>query len=270
MEKWKVILDSDGHYFISNKGKMKREEYSFYSKSGKLQKRNSKVYSPIFNKKNGYYSYKYRDKNGNSIGQYCHRLIATHFIENKNPLEFNEVNHIDGNKCNNSYENLEWCNKKMNMEHASLTNLINRDSEKRKEQTKINQRNSIHKLYKKVVEYDENGKLVAIHDSYNKIKTEGNNKSSSCDHRLTYKNHYFRDYNVFMGKYGTIPFEINITRIQNIRNCKRKNYSQYKDGLLINTYEKLEDLPITREKLWYLFNHEIEDENGFLWKIENK
>lgn len=28
-EIWKTIKDSDGHYFISNKGKMKREELWF-------------------------------------------------------------------------------------------------------------------------------------------------------------------------------------------------------------------------------------------------
>ena len=43
------------------------------------------------------------------------------FIEN----EFNkpEVNHIDGNKLNNHYTNLEWCTTKENLEHKRLFNL---------------------------------------------------------------------------------------------------------------------------------------------------
>lgn len=45
-----------------------------------------------------------------------HRLVAKLFIENKN--NFNEVNHIDGNKENNYYLNLEWCNRTYNEREA--------------------------------------------------------------------------------------------------------------------------------------------------------
>ena len=45
-----------------------------------------------------------------------HRLIATHFIEN--PQHLPEVNHIDGNKKNNSISNLEWISGIDNLKHA--------------------------------------------------------------------------------------------------------------------------------------------------------
>ena len=45
-----------------------------------------------------------------------HRLLAIHFIPNLN--NYNQVNHIDGNKYNNDLSNLEWCNNSMNQLHA--------------------------------------------------------------------------------------------------------------------------------------------------------
>lgn len=45
-----------------------------------------------------------------------HRLVATHFIAN--PLGLAQVNHVDGNKTNNSITNLEWCSCRQNHEHA--------------------------------------------------------------------------------------------------------------------------------------------------------
>lgn len=44
------------------------------------------------------------------------RLVALHFI--KNPMNYKEVNHIDGNKANNVSTNLEWCSRSQNIRHA--------------------------------------------------------------------------------------------------------------------------------------------------------
>lgn len=54
---------------------------------------------------------------------YAHRLVANAFLEN--PLRLKEINHIDGDKTNNSLENLEWSTRKNNIQHAEKTGLAN-------------------------------------------------------------------------------------------------------------------------------------------------
>lgn len=270
IEQWKVIEGSDGYYEISNLGVMRRNEYYFVDKIGKHQHRVHKEYTPIFNKKNGYYSYRYRCADGTSIGQYAHRLVAIHFIV-KMKEEYRAVNHIDGIKSNNNYENLEWCTDKMNMEHASKNGLINRDSEVRKRQAPINAQKGLYKLFKSVVEYDEKGDLLVIHDSYNKIRTSTDKKSTVSCHRLSYKDHFFRSYELFMEKYGSIPKHIEVSHINNVRTHRRKWYTARDvDGNIFGSYSQLDKLPITREELWFCYNHDICDSDGHFWEIQDR
>ena len=64
--------------------------------------------------KDGYYRGIIRSNNRYMAFGY-HRIVAEHFIENPDNLP--QVNHIDGNKKNNDYRNLEWVDSFGNQRH---------------------------------------------------------------------------------------------------------------------------------------------------------
>ena len=101
-EIWADIPEFEGVYQISNYGRLKSY------KQGK-----EKVLSLSPNK-HGYIE-KQLYKHSKYTNKKIHRLVAEAFIPNPNNLP--EVNHKDGNKQNNTVENLEWCTTKENNWH---------------------------------------------------------------------------------------------------------------------------------------------------------
>lgn len=106
MEIYKDIKGFEGIYQVSNLGNVRR----VYKK-----KQGFGILNPV-NHSGGYSRLKLRNK-GNDKDVYIHRLVAEAFITGHG----NQVNHIDGNKKNNSSDNLEWCNSNENVSHYKNT-----------------------------------------------------------------------------------------------------------------------------------------------------
>lgn len=54
-----------------------------------------------------------------------HRLVAEYWVPNPKPEEYDRPNHIDNNRLNNHYSNLQWTNQKGNLLAARQTGRIN-------------------------------------------------------------------------------------------------------------------------------------------------
>lgn len=118
-EKWKDIEEYEGLYQISNMGKIRSmDHYASNGKSIILYKGKTKKLHT--NKRTKYLSVML-SKNNKDRRFYIHRLVAQAFIPN--PQNLPQVNHIDGDKKNNCVNNLEWCSRSYNMEHAKKLGL---------------------------------------------------------------------------------------------------------------------------------------------------
>src|SRR5690606_39581867 len=57
-------------------------------------------------------------RNGKAKYALVHRLVAMAFVPNDDPESKIVINHKDGNKKNNYYKNLEWCDVRYNTIHS--------------------------------------------------------------------------------------------------------------------------------------------------------
>lgn len=102
-EIWKELKGNREIYLISNKGNVKTKQRT--GSRGYLVKEKE---IKQFDNSNGYYRVNMRLENDKTSKSYLvHRLVAKLFIPEEEGKCF--VNHKDGNKHNNSFDNLEWC-----------------------------------------------------------------------------------------------------------------------------------------------------------------
>lgn len=108
-----------GEYQISRDGIVKALPRVWVTGRGTTRYYNGGILNPII-KRCGYPHFNLRH-NGKQIQWSLHRLLAITFIPN--PEQKRTVNHIDGNKLNNTLENLEWATYAENSQHALDTGL---------------------------------------------------------------------------------------------------------------------------------------------------
>ena len=109
-EIWKDIKGYEGFYKISNNGNVMSMPRNGTIKATRILKQNTDKYG---------YKYVVLQKHGKLKTKKVHRLVAMHFLNNKDHKR--EVNHIDGNKANNHIDNLEWVTTSENQLHSIYT-----------------------------------------------------------------------------------------------------------------------------------------------------
>lgn len=118
IEEWRDIVGYEGWYQASNFGNIRSlsREVCGKSRHGNLFTRFTKA-KTLKPKRGGNTDYWYVSlcKNNEVKYQSIHRLVAIAFIDN--PECKAEVNHIDGDKQNNSIHNLEWTTRSENLLH---------------------------------------------------------------------------------------------------------------------------------------------------------
>ena len=115
IEIWKSIPGYEGLYEVSNTGRVRSLDRYVKVGFGAYRLHKGKIINLTLSN-SGYYfvdlTYKYKRKHF-----YVHRLVAEAFIPNPDNLP--QVNHKDEDKTNNIAENLEWCDRKYNMNYGT-------------------------------------------------------------------------------------------------------------------------------------------------------
>ena len=109
-EVWKQYLDTQ--YEVSN--------------LGNVRNKNTKVVLSQEDTGNGYMCVGLQMDKGVYKKTRVHRMVAMAFLEFQRTEERNEVDHINGNKSDNSVDNLRWCTHKENMNNPVTRRKIRR------------------------------------------------------------------------------------------------------------------------------------------------
>ena len=119
IEEWRDIEGYEGYYQVSNYGQVRSLDRWRNSGTGGYMHKGRILKQEISNC--GYYMVTL-SVDGRCKRYSVHRLVAQAFIPN---LEYKEqVNHIDGEKSNNTVENLEWNTQSENTIHAFSNGLM--------------------------------------------------------------------------------------------------------------------------------------------------
>ncbi|CYW53522.1 TPA: HNH endonuclease [Streptococcus suis] len=166
-ENWKDIVGYEGYYQVSDFGRVRSLDREITKKDGRTMVVRGRVMEGTI-KDNGYIQISlWKENKGQSF--YLHRLVILAFSDSE-PLE--TVNHIDGNKRNNNFRNLEWASYRDNNVHA-IKNGLNSTKHRR------NKRGSI-----PVLQFDLNANLVKQYPSMRQAHRETGIDCTAIGHSI--------------------------------------------------------------------------------------
>lgn len=118
-EGWKEIEGFEGVYSISNLGRVRS-----FPRKVKFGSQKRMTEDRVLKSSDNGRGYKYvtLSYKGVAVREYVHRLVAKHFLEKGKDRA--QVNHKNGDKSDNTYNNLEWVTQEENEEHAVVNGLI--------------------------------------------------------------------------------------------------------------------------------------------------
>lgn len=113
-EDWLPVKEFEGYYEVSNLGRVRGVERFVKVRGGGVRKVRSAILKSSLNTKG--YLQLMLCKDGVQTAKSVHRLVAGAFIPEIDGK--GQVNHIDGDKTNNIFHNLEWVDNSENALHA--------------------------------------------------------------------------------------------------------------------------------------------------------
>jgi hypothetical protein len=118
-ETWKDVPGWEGLYAVSDLGRVKSLKRPMVSPNPGITYYKDKILRQQHVRNEYLRARLCRD--GKVFNFLLHRLVGLSFIPNEKG--YKEINHIDGCKHNNKKDNLEWCNRSQNIQHAFDTGL---------------------------------------------------------------------------------------------------------------------------------------------------
>lgn len=175
MEMWRSVVGFEHAYEVSSLGNVRSIDRTvsghYLSSDGKFQRKGRPMKTHLNFR--GYPRVTLRTKDQKDKTIYVHRLVAEAFVFNPDPKNKTYVNHIDGNKLNNTPENLEWTTNAENMKHAYDTGLKDRYYVSKFSKTK------------KIAQYTVDGEFLKEYNSIKEAADATGAKSPNIHHALT-------------------------------------------------------------------------------------